>query len=71
MTTQICIDSTAGQDCLEFTRQGKSPFSKWHLNGIRSQPSMQTKRGGQSNNPIKSVIQEPFYVEQSAYGSMV
>jgi len=71
MTTQICIDSAAGQDCLEFTPMGKSPFKKWHLNGIHSKRNMNTKRDGQNSNAIRPVIQVPFYVEQSAYGSMV
>ncbi|MBC8375297.1 MAG: hypothetical protein H8E26_04570 [FCB group bacterium] len=71
MTTQICINALAGQDCLEFTRIGEGPSKKWRFDRIISKAKTNVIRESLENTSINSVNQGLFYVNQSAYGQMV
>ncbi|NQT61511.1 MAG: hypothetical protein HQ556_01010 [Candidatus Marinimicrobia bacterium] len=71
MTTQICINAPAGQDCLEFTRIGEGPSKNWRLDHVHTKAKMNTSNESLVDAPINSVNQGLFYVSQSAYGQMV
>ncbi len=70
MTTQVCIDAKAGQDCLQFTRTGAGPSQNWRFDHITSH--MKTDHLNEApENPGNSVNQGVFYVNQSAYGQLI
>ena len=71
MTTQLCINSAAGQDCLEFSSIGEGPFKKWRLDHVFSKSKINTSTESLADAPINSVNQGLFYVNLSAHGQMV
>ena len=71
MTTQICINAPAGQDCLEFSRIGEGPSKGWRFDRINSKGKTNVVREVQPNTSINSANQGLFYVNQSAYGQMI
>lgn len=43
MNTSVCIDTNKGRDCLEFTKVGTGPGTRWSLQKISSR-TRKTKR---------------------------
>ena len=71
MTTQICINSNKGQDCLLFQQSGQNPGKSWELVHVQSK-ALSKKNGRLINQPAAaSINQGPFYVSQSAFEPLV
>jgi len=69
--TEICIETTIGQDCIEFNRVNKHPSAYWDYKGLQSVPGM----GSNDENTVPTLEDPtptgPFYVGMSAYGQMI
>ncbi|NQV49324.1 MAG: hypothetical protein HQ507_02430 [Candidatus Marinimicrobia bacterium] len=71
MNTQICIDATTGQDCLEFTSTGTGPSKGWNFVSLQSYLKAKNQINPNSQPGAGVVNQGLFYVNQSAYGQMI
>ncbi len=71
MTTQICINESNGQDCLEFSRTGTGPSKSWRLDRVFSNQRVNKTIKNQANTALNSINQGLFHTGLSAYGQMV
>jgi len=71
MTTQICIDTTMGQDCLEFTRIGKGPSKAWRFDSLKSTTKAKATGSPIFKPPVDSAGHGLYYVNLSAHGLMI
>lgn len=71
MTTQICINVPAGEDCLEFSRVGSGATSRWQLDQVKSKVNSKIETESQSTRSSNTGSNGLFYVNQTAYGNMV
>jgi hypothetical protein len=71
MITQICINESRGQDCLEFTRVGSGPSKNWNLDKVFSNQKVAKSIIHQPNTSLNSINQGLFYSSLSAHGQLV
>lgn len=70
MKTEICIETTIGQDCIEFNQVKKHPSIYWDYKTLQSIPGVRRKHEN-SNPSLETVPSGPFYIGMSAYGQLI
>ncbi len=71
MSTSICIDTSKGQDCLEFSRVDGSQSRRWQLTGFKSR--VFRRRHDEESDPVDSgrMNRGSFFVSHSAYDQKI